>query len=299
MPFCRNCGSYIAEDAKFCIKCGSSVGGENSPEKRSIVNIGKIYKCPNCGEVIDTFTAQCPSCGYEFRDSSSVFSIKGFTSALLAEDSKEKKVALIRNFPIPNTKEDIVEFMLLASTNIIGEQDKQIFDAWIVKLDQSFQKAKLVIKNKEDLQNIQEIYEQTQRKIKIEKRIRGTKTAGQAITKSGSFISTLISIILKNVPVAGGIVLYVMAINTYNNHGNGSMLELIGAILLIVSASLLYKRSASLIEYLIGAGSGALSVYMSRFLDNGSLLLLAGWLVVIIVVVNFFIYAAHGFKKRE
>ena len=42
---------------------------------------------------------------------------------------------MIRNFPIPNAKEDIIEFMILASSNILGEDERDIYVAWIVKFE--------------------------------------------------------------------------------------------------------------------------------------------------------------------
>ena len=51
MTFCINCGSEIVENAKFCQKCGHPTEKANhNEEKRKQEFVGKIYKCPNCGE---------------------------------------------------------------------------------------------------------------------------------------------------------------------------------------------------------------------------------------------------------
>ncbi|MBO5623701.1 MAG: zinc-ribbon domain-containing protein, partial [Butyrivibrio sp.] len=47
MPYCTNCGHFVAEGVKFCSNCGASVTGNEEGEKRQTVHQGKIYKCPN------------------------------------------------------------------------------------------------------------------------------------------------------------------------------------------------------------------------------------------------------------
>lgn len=59
--------------------------------------------------------------------------------------SPEQKDDLIRNFYIPNTKEDICEFFILAVSNIKAEDD--CADAWLAKLEQAYQKARLAFGN--------------------------------------------------------------------------------------------------------------------------------------------------------
>lgn len=289
MSYCANCGKYISDGGRFCVNCGAPVTDteDASISKRTIVQDGTIHKCPNCGEVINSFTATCPTCGYEFRGINATSSVQMFTKELSKTTSAEQKVSIIRSFPIPNTKEDILEFMLLASTNIFGEQEKRVFDAWLVKFDQSYQKAKIVITDEGNLQTFQDIYDKTQKQIKRERRKRRVQTAGRTLSQSGA-ASKIALLIGKNLAVVAGIVLFIMAIITDSKHGNSSALELFGAILLIASAATLARRKASLIEFVIGALSGILSLCMARFLKNGSVLELSGGLILIIVAVNFF-----------
>jgi hypothetical protein len=82
---------------------------------------------------------------------------------------------------IPNTKEDIYEFMILASSNIdvkvydLGNSRyatasrKNVSDAWFAKFEQAYEKAKLTFGNTSDFENIQRIYDRTKGKIKKEK----------------------------------------------------------------------------------------------------------------------------------
>ena len=273
MTYCTNCGSQIPKETKFCPHCGTpninySPGEDNA---RKIVKEGTLHKCPHCGDVVSSFTAICPSCGYEFRDANVSSTVRSFT-----------------NYPIPNTKEDIFEFMLLASSNISGISDKTLLNAWLVKIEQAYKKAHLIIKDQKDLDQIDQLYEQSLEQMKKEKRLQGAKTVGKTLKGSSGLFSKILMLVAKNFAIIAGIVLYQMAINTYNHRGNGSMLELFGGVVLIANAATLPKRNASLIEYILGALSGYMSIYMSRFLDNGSMLELFGGIVFIVVAVNFF-----------
>lgn len=69
MPFCTNCGQEIQAGAKFCENCGTPTNNDvhHESSKRKIVYAGEIHKCPNCGEVINSFVSICPSCGFEIN----------------------------------------------------------------------------------------------------------------------------------------------------------------------------------------------------------------------------------------
>ncbi|EMF48766.1 zinc ribbon domain-containing protein [Streptococcus parauberis] len=156
MSFCTNCGSKLSPSAKFCSDCGTKIVENNSsvtpplPETnpksvRIQEYVGKIYKCPNCGEVIGNSTIKCPACGYDItgrvvNETVSDFSEKimelenlrqqekrNIGSMLVGAftnpyDSRSKAtnqiVSLITNYPIPNNIEEISEFMYLSIGNI-------------------------------------------------------------------------------------------------------------------------------------------------------------------------------------
>ena len=166
MAFCINCGQELQVGAKFCAGCGKAVNDSNSATQRRTVYDGEIHKCPNCGEVLDSFVAVCPACGYELRGSSATGAVKEFASKLNNVTTEYQKENIIRSFPVPNTKEDIFEFLMLASSNIDERPNKAVFDAWIAKFQQCYQKAKLSFKQESDFVKIQTIYEKTQKEIK-------------------------------------------------------------------------------------------------------------------------------------
>lgn len=86
----------------------------------------------------------------------------------------QQKISVIRNFPIPNTKEDLYEFFITAETNIDADsyeseeetKEKAFSEAWRVKLDQSYEKAKLLLADDPRFSEIQSTYKNIHRKVK-------------------------------------------------------------------------------------------------------------------------------------
>ncbi len=73
--------------------------------------------------------------------------------AALSKDLMEEKRQIIKNFPVPNTREDLMELLAMASSNaydndgVIGPEE----EVWIQKTDQIYTKIKAVSKNDKDL----------------------------------------------------------------------------------------------------------------------------------------------------
>ena len=180
MIYCTNCGQQLLDGAKFCANCGMQIG--SSDTQRSDKYISEIDKTSNYGENLSGFVVECPVCGYEFRGTIPFSSIEDFSDRLEKAKNEEQRAALVRNFPIPNNKEDIFEFLVLASISITEEKYKVVFEAWIIKFEMCYQKAKMVIRNDDDFENIQKIYEQTTKSIKKAKVKHNIKSAGELIS---------------------------------------------------------------------------------------------------------------------
>lgn len=162
--YCSNCGKQLAEGSKFCNSCGSQVGSSEqsaSDSKRKIIFDGKIHKCPNCGSRLDSFEHKCKDCGYELRGSNVTNVVKELAEKLEKTDSSNKKNELISNFYIPNTKEDIYEFFILAISNLTT--DSKCEEAWKSKLEQTYHKAKLSFGKTSEFEYIDKIYAKTMR----------------------------------------------------------------------------------------------------------------------------------------
>ena len=235
MPFCSNCGQQINDGAKFCPSCGTAVSNEKTNNQRKTVFEGNIHKCPNCGEVLNSFTSNCPSCGYEIRGSSNPAAVQEFAVKLASAESRQEKIAIIRNFPIPNTKEDILEFMILASTNIGDNLEKDISAAWQSKTEQAYQKAQIIFQDEKEFSRIQNIYSQVCVKLTKQNKI-------EKVQKAGNVLSELIPVLPNVIVVTGWLIsifvlLPLCKINLDNVGTNGSQLLLMldfiaGAILI-------------------------------------------------------------------
>lgn len=167
MSYCANCGEKLQDGSKFCSSCGSQVVDNskyNSDSKRKILFDGKIHKCPNCGSNLNAFEHKCKDCGYELRGSNVTNVVKEFADKLERTSSVEKKNELISNFYIPNTKEDIYEFFILAISNLTT--DVKCGEAWKSKLEQTYHKAKLSFGNTPEFIYIDKLYSKTMRQYK-------------------------------------------------------------------------------------------------------------------------------------
>ena len=214
--FCKNCGESVgvSTEAPRQNKTGSSRTG--NPTERKTVYEGTLHKCASCGEVLASFVSICPSCGHEIRDTKSSSAVrelalklehieaqkmpafeekKSVMKMVFGKDFKEEneveeaqerfneqkaqeKATLIINFSVPNTKEDILEFMILAASNIDTKNgvDDVVTKAWISKLEQVYQRAQLIMGNSNDFAIIKNIYEQKRTELKSRK-FKGLATA--------------------------------------------------------------------------------------------------------------------------
>jgi len=155
---------------------------------------GEVKKCPACGAMVQSFQTKCSDCGHEFKNiganvsigklfemlnacenerkdqDMSVGSALGamFAEALGGGDKiMEKKKSIISGFPIPNTKDDILEFLSTAIPNAKkkgnmftkgNEENKSHNDlapTWKSKCEQIIMKAKFSMK--EDKKTLEEI----------------------------------------------------------------------------------------------------------------------------------------------
>ncbi|MDO4289733.1 MAG: zinc ribbon domain-containing protein [Eggerthellaceae bacterium] len=160
MPYCVKCGSELLANAQFCASCGTAVPAVPESHRRQVFE-GAIHKCPNCGEVLDSFMPECPMCGYELRGVRSASRVEELSLKLEEAETAEEKADLIRNFHIPNTKEDIYEFFILASSNINTGYE---VDAWQAKLQQAYQKAELVFGEGPEMKRLRKLYKRTGKK---------------------------------------------------------------------------------------------------------------------------------------
>lgn len=159
MAFCSNCGKEFETDAKYCSGCGVAldVANKNEKEQRKTVYDGDLHKCPKCGEHLNAFVTTCPVCNYELRGAQTTSCVHELAQKLEKTEFDGDKTELISNFYIPNTKEDIYEFFVLAYSHITA--GGYGIEAWSIKLEQAYLKARLAFGNSEEYEHIKELYE--------------------------------------------------------------------------------------------------------------------------------------------
>ena len=285
MPFCNNCGQELAEGSKFCASCGKVINENNSNTQRKTTYEGEIHKCPNCGELLGAFVSVCSSCGYEIRGRKASDSIREFALSLARTESDAQKASLIRNFPIPNTKEDILEFVILAATNFNMQHDpqedggkKDISDAWCAKIEQSYQKAKLLFNGDKDFFEIQDVYDQTHSQIKELK---------QDVKRH-----SILNLVMRTIGLWGGLFIFIIAfvLDIFNSTEMSTVFHLSGGIVMIIGACIIGRKSTELLDVGVGVSCGIFALLLGTLLQvftrSGSWMVLAGGVTLIIVVVR-------------
>lgn len=120
MAFCSNCGVQLQANAKFCPECGTKCGESASNGSKRVQTFkGQIKKCPSCGASVSSFSITCSECGHEFVNESSNEVQKRFQAGLL-NFTDEKKIDFIASFPIPNTREDLGNFVIMLGSTIVN-----------------------------------------------------------------------------------------------------------------------------------------------------------------------------------
>lgn len=163
---------------------------------------GDVKKCPACGAIVQSLTTRCSDCGHDFKNLDSVHSVRDFFRDYQTIESKvvlneknnvgglmgkligniesigggdwkravfTKKKEFIMHFPIPNSKEDILEFLSMAvplatpakKSTFSGfkkfgahfgddhakNYDFMIAEVWMQKCEQLIMKSKFAMKD--------------------------------------------------------------------------------------------------------------------------------------------------------
>ena len=159
--------------------------------KQKSSKAGNIMTCPACGATVNSMELSCGECGHEFRntgvsnlmsefkekiDKAANIAIQEKSSGLFGkmmalvdqETDNERKIYnakanIIKNFPVPSNKEDLIEFMTFSTSQSNGiplsEMDKfagtmgtyghklVLKNAWIAMADSIKSKAQFLDSN--------------------------------------------------------------------------------------------------------------------------------------------------------
>lgn len=309
LAYCTKCGNQLAEGAKYCSKCGASVSssGDESQEANRERFSGTVYKCPSCGQALGAFDSICPSCGHELRSSDVSKAMRSFLDQVASASSFEpgpgqtlsmfdgatRVASEIKNFAIPNTKEDIFEFMILAHSTVCSAHggvmpSACILEAWVAKAEQAHQKGHLVLSG-DDLEKIDNMYSEIQ--IEANRRLGAMKRKelNERLVKD-RFAKGVLG-------AAVGIAVLLACVIIELTGGDSSMLQLLGITIVCLAAWSSCKSdglpAGIVVAVLAGACCGALSLIMSRISYNESMFVLGAFVCICIAGVGFFRYLAQ------
>ena len=132
---------------------------------------GEVKKCPRCGEPVEPMAVKCSACGYEFRGVEALKSSQQLADKLdeIAKSYRDKKgnsfqqhdnqiysmgeqARVIKSFPVPTTKEDLLDFAISmqskwnAEPSVMGMKNA-LAQAYKAKYDECVNKAKILFPN--------------------------------------------------------------------------------------------------------------------------------------------------------
>lgn len=199
--YCSKCGKKLNDDAKFCDNCGCQVDNNQDYQKykRETFFEGAVYKCSNCGENLNSFMSICPSCGHEIRSRKEVSQkLNDFRIEMAKTADIHNKKELITNYAVENTKEEILEFFILAYSQI-KDVNNPCYDAWKSKVEQLLMKARLLIKDTDEyeyMSNLWKTFLKNEKKYIKKHGAKKERTVTKKNTNKGRIIILLIEIAL-------------------------------------------------------------------------------------------------------
>ena len=141
-----------------------------TPSQPKSAKWGDLNKCPQCGAVVMAGSARCEECGYAYRNIEAVSSVEKFSNMLAQIEKEEgpdddlfgsflsmagmskrdKRLSTaIQNFPIPNAKEDLMEFLMFLKpkTSMNAGNSQTVCQAYKAKYKECKKKAEVFFKD--------------------------------------------------------------------------------------------------------------------------------------------------------
>lgn len=137
----------------------------------------KQKKCPRCGAMIPGFAITCPDCGFSFdsetdTSKSSRTALAELQDKLLKARSEKEKALLINAFAMPNTKDALLQLLILSYSNFSaskGAESVIIRRAWLSKALQSYKLLKAQVGEDADIKKQLEEYKLLEDKKAVDK----------------------------------------------------------------------------------------------------------------------------------
>jgi hypothetical protein len=125
---------------------------------------GSVHKCPSCGAALGAFVSVCGSCGHEllevdanrsitalaerFEEIERELDAMGYKGKRREDAITEKKGRVIRDFPVPNSRDDLQQLIYYIQPKIVPsvKPDPNVED-WRTKFTEVLNRAKHAYKN--------------------------------------------------------------------------------------------------------------------------------------------------------
>lgn len=154
-------------------------------DKKGSLKYGSLRKCPNCGAIVKPGVASCSTCNFEFVDTQAVASVKQLSDKIMEvekrypisyEDEKEEvskrasaEVSIITTFPVPNTREDLLDFIVFTESKFLHLDNSTASDVAIIKAYKSkyiecVERAKIYFNNDPQFQFVFQNYSANKKK---------------------------------------------------------------------------------------------------------------------------------------
>jgi hypothetical protein len=196
-----------------------NTGSENPVNQKQ----GSINKCPHCGDSLAAFSTVCKSCGHELVNIDVNRSLNALVQRLeaieldieakgLVEKSRqkaicEKKAQVIRDFPIPNSREDLQQLLYYIQPKLVYsvKPDPNVED-WRAKFTEVLNRAKKAYRD--DTRTLQEFE-------KLEQSLQTTMAQNLQVRVRRSPLMALLVV----AGVVGGVAIAVLAQHQQSTQG--------------------------------------------------------------------------------
>ena len=129
---------------------------------------GDVRKCPSCGAIVPPLAVSCAECGHEFTGVEANLSSKKLADLLVNEQSLSKRELIVKTFPVPNTKNDLFEFIVFMRTDVLNEDlGLDTCSIYYDKYVECLGKVKVLFPNDEKFISFLEEFEEAKREKKI------------------------------------------------------------------------------------------------------------------------------------
>ncbi|MCQ2192298.1 MAG: hypothetical protein MJZ23_05470 [Paludibacteraceae bacterium] len=162
---CNELDVYVQNLIRMLIQRAEAKAEE---QRQSLIK-GNVKKCPNCGTIVSADLDKCPECSCELTNVAAPTALQRFSYAIenlpVFKNGirREFRAAfIIIEFPIPSTKEELLEFIQAMDLGRKSEEHETLKKTYDSKYKECVLKAKTLFPNDEDIISLPATTEKTE-----------------------------------------------------------------------------------------------------------------------------------------